>query len=141
MNVISPLNSIMQGQLETSTSLKFLSRRIGKNDALGTDILHGKVSMIFFGPEVLQRQDFRRVLASDVYTEHLRVVVIDEADCISWVTFRDAWSIDKLAQVRAFTPSYDGDHAPLHAGPILEWAQHAPCPHRAPATHHSAALH
>ena len=72
---------------------------IGKNDALGADILHGKVSMLFFALELLERQDFHRVLASDVYTEHFRVVVIDEADCISCVTFRDAWSIDKLAQV------------------------------------------
>ena len=59
VSVISPLNSIMQGQLETSTSLKFQSRRIGKDDALDADILHGKVSMLFFGPELLQRQDFR----------------------------------------------------------------------------------
>jgi hypothetical protein len=73
---------------------------IGKNDALGADILHGKVSMLFFALELLERQDFHRVLASDVYTEHFRVVVIDEADCISCVTL---WSIDKLAQVRAFT--------------------------------------
>ncbi len=55
----------------------------GANSHLNADVAMGKFQLVFFTPEmIVGTKSWRKVLEGDVYSEHLKAFVIDEAHCV-----------------------------------------------------------
>ena len=53
------------------------------DDTILDDATHGRYQLIFITPEMMiNSKKWRRVIETNVYTERLKALVIDEAHCV-----------------------------------------------------------
>jgi superfamily II DNA helicase RecQ len=81
--VIAPLVSIMKEQCSKLNKLGFNATYIGKDASESDRIIRGLFEFLFGSPEQLVGEvKWREMLKSDVYTENLRALVVDEAHTV-----------------------------------------------------------
>nr|XP_002739720.2 PREDICTED: ATP-dependent DNA helicase Q-like SIM-like [Saccoglossus kowalevskii] len=81
--IISPLISIMREQVEMLQALGFSATFIGMDVSQNQDILEGKYSFIYTNPEsILGNDRWREMLKSKVYSDNLKLIVVDEAHTV-----------------------------------------------------------
>lgn len=82
--VVSPLISLMNDQVSYLKSIGISSVNISStSDEEKKDVESGKYSIVYGSPESwLQNERWRSMLSSDVYSENLCTVAIDEAHVI-----------------------------------------------------------
>ncbi|KAJ7075016.1 P-loop containing nucleoside triphosphate hydrolase protein [Mycena belliarum] len=108
--IVSPLTALMLEQAAASPleSLAICQETMSEQgkDALYKRAAEGTCQRIFVSPEVAGSLDFgRKILAQPRFREHLRLVVIDEAHCVSlWGgSFRSEYA--ELGVLRGRVPS------------------------------------
>ena len=94
--VIGPLNSLSRDQVTRCSDLKIKSKHILDVKSIDADVKNGSIPLLYISPEMVTSEDFKNVLRLPVYREHLRVLVIDEVDCVTWASFRPAWAAKVL---------------------------------------------
>lgn len=81
--VVSPLVAIMTEQSEILNSLGLSSVCLGRDREKNSDILNGKCQFVFTSPEsILNIDQFRGMLRSEVYKGRIGLIVIDEAHTV-----------------------------------------------------------
>ncbi len=79
----------------------FSAAHIGRvSDLEDVKVQRGEHSLLFMSPEILHDPDLHTLVKTHLYQERLRCVAIDEADCVSWRTFRKAWDAERIATFR-----------------------------------------
>lgn len=85
--VICPLVSLMQDQVSFLKSKGIRAAYIGEEQCeehVKRDIEYGKFQIVYGSPEsFLQNQRWRKMLATKVYRENVKLIAVDEAHCIS----------------------------------------------------------
>ncbi|KAF8989446.1 P-loop containing nucleoside triphosphate hydrolase protein [Cyathus striatus] len=106
--IISPLKILQEEQAARFKKMGITAVAVNKdtwNAQLKADIEKGKFQALFTSPEMcLRNEEFRSVLCSPTFTDNLKMVIIDEAHCISqWGgDFRTDYGL--LSKLRSFFP-------------------------------------
>ena len=97
---IGPLIALANGQvtdLNDKVSCKYVTP-----STIDAQVKRGDYQNLYVSPETLFHKDFLDVLISPIYQRRLKFVCFDEADCVTWKTFRADFG--KLQKLRAFCP-------------------------------------
>ena len=84
--VISPLVSLMTEQVSRMNELGVKASLVGelqKDKIIKGEIIRGEVELLFITPEAISESVWQKVLASSVYQNRIKALVIDEAHCVS----------------------------------------------------------
>ena len=102
--VISPLKSICRDQVASLNERKLRAIHVEDSKQITPALLRGDYSFIFISPEMFLEKAFKEMLLSPVYQSRLKLVAVDEADCVAWSSFRRCWDAVFIGKIRAFLP-------------------------------------
>lgn len=87
---VGPLVALANGQLKDMKSYGFSAKYVTPLN-IDSKVKSGVYRNIYVSPETLFDPRFLAVLLTPVYSNRVRLICIDEVDCITWQSFRDLW--------------------------------------------------